>query len=64
MTAGSPDVAGHARTWQRLTGLPLAAAEIERGYRWAALQIPVQYLPWTAGYRYSPPGPRPPAGRS
>jgi hypothetical protein len=21
------------------------------GYRWASLQIPVQYLPWTAGHR-------------
>jgi hypothetical protein len=21
------------------------------GYRWAALQIPVQYLPWTVGHR-------------
>jgi aminoglycoside phosphotransferase (APT) family kinase protein len=51
VTVGSPDVAGYARTWQRLTGQPLAAAMIERGYRWAALQLPVQYLPWTAGNR-------------
>jgi hypothetical protein len=51
VTAGSPKVAGYARTWQRLTGQPLAGAVIELGYRWAALQIPVQYLPWTAGYR-------------
>jgi hypothetical protein len=51
VTAGSPDVAGYARTWQRLTGQPLAAAVIEQGYRWAALQLPVQYLPWTAGNR-------------
>jgi hypothetical protein len=51
VTAASPEVAGYARTWQRLTGQPLAAAAIERGYRWAALQIPVQYLPWTAGHR-------------
>jgi len=46
--AGSAEVARYARTWQQLTGQPLAAAEIERGYRWAALQIPVQYLPWMA----------------
>jgi aminoglycoside phosphotransferase (APT) family kinase protein len=51
VTAGSPEMAGYARTWQRLTGQPLAGAVIEQGYRWAALQIPVQYLPWTAGYR-------------
>jgi hypothetical protein len=51
VTAASPEVAGYARTWRRLTGQPLAAAAIERGYRWAALQIPVQYLPWTAGHR-------------
>jgi thiamine kinase-like enzyme len=51
VTSGSPDVAGYARTWQRLTGQPLAAAVIEQGYQWAALQLPVQYLPWTAGNR-------------
>jgi hypothetical protein len=28
--------------------VPDGAAEL--GYRWAALQIPVQYLPWTAGH--------------
>ncbi len=47
--AGSASVALYARTWQGISGQALPAA-IERGYRWAALQIPVQYLPWTAGH--------------
>ncbi|HEY1640273.1 MAG TPA: phosphotransferase [Streptosporangiaceae bacterium] len=51
VTAGSAEVARYAATWQRVTGQPLLAGTIERGYRRAALQIPVQYLPWTAGRR-------------
>jgi hypothetical protein len=49
--AGSPEVARYAQNWQRLTGAPLPAAALELGYRWAALQIPVQYLPWTVAHR-------------
>ena len=49
--AGSPDVTRYARTWQRLTGAPPPAAALESGFRWAALQVPVQYLPWTAAHR-------------
>jgi hypothetical protein len=51
VTADSAAVARYARTWQELTGQPLPAAEINLGYRWAALQIPVQYLPWGIGRR-------------
>ena len=51
VTADSADVARYAGTWLRLTGQPLAAGPLELGYRWAALQIPVQYLPWGAGHR-------------
>jgi hypothetical protein len=47
VTADSADVARYTRTWQQLTGQPLSGGAIELGYRWAALQIPVQYLPWT-----------------
>ncbi len=50
VTADSADVERYARTWQQLTGQPLPADAIEFGYRWAALQIPVQYLPWTTGH--------------
>jgi aminoglycoside phosphotransferase (APT) family kinase protein len=32
--------------WTRLTGAPLDADRAEAGYRWAAVQIPIQYLPW------------------
>jgi Phosphotransferase enzyme family len=49
--ADSPEVARYGRTWQRLTRPPRPAAELELGYRWAALQIPVQYLPWTTAHR-------------
>jgi Phosphotransferase enzyme family len=51
VTADSASVARYARTWQELTGQPLPADAIDLGYRWAALQIPVQYLPWTIGHR-------------
>ena len=49
--ADSADVTRYARTWQRLTGAPPPAAALESGFRWAALQVPVQYLPWTAAHR-------------
>jgi hypothetical protein len=51
VTAGSADVARYADTWRRVTGQPLPGAVTELGYRWAALQIPIQYLPWIAGHR-------------
>jgi hypothetical protein len=51
VAADSASVARYARTWEQLTGQPLAAIAIDLGYRWAALQIPVQYLPWTISYR-------------
>jgi hypothetical protein len=51
VTASSADVARYARTWQQHAGQPLPGDAIELGYQWAALQIPVQYLPWTAGHR-------------
>jgi hypothetical protein len=51
VTADSPSVAEYARIWQQLTGQPLPSATIDLGYRWAALQIPVQYLPWGIGHR-------------
>ena len=49
-----PDSAGfatYAATWRALTGLPLNPDEIGLGYRWAAVQLPVQYLPWVAAHR-------------
>jgi hypothetical protein len=52
--ADSAGVARYARTWRRLTGEPVPAATIGLGYRWAALQIPVQYLAWVAGNRPAP----------
>lgn len=49
--ADSAGVTRYARRWQELTGRPLDAGTLELGYRWAALQIPVQYLPWTTEHR-------------
>ena len=49
--ADSPSVARYARTWERVTGMPLPSVVIELGYRWAALQLPVQYLPWMLEHR-------------
>jgi hypothetical protein len=51
VTADSADVARYGQTWLRLTGQPLPAGTVELGYRWAELQISVQYLPWIAGHR-------------
>jgi aminoglycoside phosphotransferase (APT) family kinase protein len=51
VTADSASVARYALTWQELTGQPLPAAAIDLGYRWAALQIPAQYLPWIIEHR-------------
>jgi hypothetical protein len=51
VTADSADVTRYAATWLERTGQPLPAGTVELGYRWAALQIPVQYLPWGAGHR-------------
>jgi len=46
VAVGSAGVARYAETWQQLSGQALSAGAIELGYKWAALQIPVQYLPW------------------
>jgi hypothetical protein len=51
VAADSAEVARYAGTWQERTGQPLTAGPLELGYRWAALQIPVQYLPWGAGHQ-------------
>jgi hypothetical protein len=50
VTADSADVERYARTWQRFTGQQLPGEATDLGYRWAALQIPVQYLPWTIAH--------------
>jgi hypothetical protein len=49
-TADSADVARYARKWQQLTGQPLPAEVTGTGFRWAALQLPVQYLPWVTAH--------------
>jgi hypothetical protein len=48
--AGSAGAARYARTWQQLMGQPVPDGAADLGHRWAALQIPVQYLPWSAGH--------------
>ena len=51
VTLDSPETARYARAWQRATGAPPPASVLEDGFRWAALQVPVQYLPWTVAHR-------------
>jgi aminoglycoside phosphotransferase (APT) family kinase protein len=46
--ADSPQFAAYAQAWERVSGTALDAPTIELGYRWAALQIPIQYLAWAA----------------
>jgi hypothetical protein len=49
-----PDSAGfatYAATWRELTGRSLEPDEVGLGYRWAAVQLPVQYLPWVVAHR-------------
>jgi hypothetical protein len=47
VAASSKGKARYARRWHEHTGQPLPGDTIGLGYKWAALQIPVQYLPWT-----------------
>src|SRR5262249_4036456 len=42
----SDGFAAYKHTWRDLTGVPLDTGQIDVGYRWAALQLPTQYLPW------------------
>ncbi|WP_170321377.1 phosphotransferase [Acrocarpospora pleiomorpha] len=46
VTFDSEEFAGYREAWEQSTGLPLDARSADLGYRWAALQIPIQYLPW------------------
>ncbi len=48
---GSGSLATYRCSWQRLTGQPIDAEQVELGYRWADLQIPTQYLPWMMRHR-------------
>jgi fructosamine-3-kinase len=42
----SDGFAVYRQTWEEVTGSPLDTGSAELGHRWAALQIPIQYLPW------------------
>lgn len=37
----------YAQTWREITGQSLDANQAALGYRWADVQLPIQYLPWT-----------------
>ncbi|MEV2214955.1 phosphotransferase [Streptomyces sp. NPDC050997] len=45
----SDGFAVYRQTWEEVTGSSLDIGSAELGYRWAALQIPVQCLPWMIG---------------
>jgi aminoglycoside phosphotransferase (APT) family kinase protein len=51
ISVDSDGFAVYRDSWARLTGTPLDPEEVARGYRWAAVQLPIQYLPWTVGHR-------------
>ncbi|WP_170317050.1 aminoglycoside phosphotransferase family protein [Acrocarpospora corrugata] len=42
----SEEFAIYRRAWEESTEIPFDADQADLGYRWAALQIPIQYLPW------------------
>jgi aminoglycoside phosphotransferase (APT) family kinase protein len=53
-----PDTAGfasgfaaYAATWREVTGRAPDPTEVDLGYRWAAVQLPIQYLPWVMEHR-------------
>lgn len=47
----SPAFDAYSNAWCRVTGAALDRSTAELGYRWAALQIPVQYLAWVVQSR-------------
>lgn len=47
----SEGFAVYRRTWEDVTGSPLDTGSAALGYRWSALQIPIQYLPWVTENR-------------
>ncbi len=46
VSLGSDGFAAYRDSWTQLTGAPVDVDRAEIEYRWAAVQIPVQYLPW------------------
>ena len=50
-SVGSDEFTAYVRAWERSAGRPLDPQAVELGYRWAALQIPVQYLAWVVSTR-------------
>ncbi len=53
VSADSEVFAVYRRTWEDQVGGHLDDSQTQLGYRWANLQIPVQYLPWTFDHRPS-----------
>ncbi len=47
----SPGFSAYADAWRQATGAALDPASVELGYRWAAVQIPIQYLAWVVETR-------------
>jgi len=48
---GSAGFAAYRTDWEQQAGDPLDPVQVDLGYHWAAVQIPLQYLPWTALHR-------------
>ena len=47
----SPQLRSYLDAFDRYGSRPLDPDEIAAGHKWAAVQIPFQYLPWTLGNR-------------
>lgn len=47
----APGFAAYSAMWRRCTGLLLDPTTVDLGYRWAAVQIPIQYLAWVVEHR-------------
>jgi fructosamine-3-kinase len=45
---GTGQFSAYSQSWEQLAGTPLEPTTIEQGYKWAALQNPVQALGWIA----------------
>lgn len=47
----SPGFTAYSDAWRHATGAALDPWAMQLGYRWAAVQIPVQYLAWVVEFR-------------
>ncbi|HVL07347.1 MAG TPA: aminoglycoside phosphotransferase family protein [Acidimicrobiales bacterium] len=49
----SPGFTAYSDSWRHATGMALDPWTVQLGYRWAGVQIPIQYLAWVVEFRPS-----------